>query len=126
MINKENMLKITFILVLMIITLNLPDLTINFLKKHKILDKIEYQYIAIINNEEVVANYCNVNGSVYCKFNDYTYYNVPYKKIEINRIENYYLDTYTIIIVVFGLVLLLNLSMLLIKIFLLTLKEKEF
>ena len=123
MITKEDKLKITFIIILMSITLNLPDLTINFLKKHKILDKIEYQYIAIINNEEVVANYCNVNRSknTYCKFNDYTYYNVPYKKIEINRIENYYLDTYTIIIVVFGLVLLLYLSELLIKIFLLRL-----
>ena len=120
---KINKLEIILILILMIIVLNLPDLTINFLKKHKILDKIEYQYIAIINNEEVVANYCNVNRSknTYCKFNDYTYYNVPYKKIEINRIENYYLDTYTIIIVVFGLVLLLYLSELLIKIFLLRL-----
>ena len=121
MINKENMLKITFILVLMIITLNLPDLTINFLKKHKILDKIEYQYITIINNEEIIASYCGVNGSrnTYCKFNNYTYYNVPYKKIEINRIENYYLDTYTICICVFGLVLELCLYTLLIKIFLL-------
>ena len=122
MINKENMWKITVIIILMSITLNLPDLTINFLKKHKILDKIEYQYIAIINNEEVVADYCYFNSLLndsFCKYNDYIYYNVPFKKIEINRIENYYLDTYTIIIFVFGLVLLLYLSELLIKIFLL-------
>ena len=122
-INKLKIIKLIMLIALIFITNYLFDSCLKNEKNKDYYDKIEYQYIAIINNEEVVANYCNVNGSkqVYCKFNDYTQYNVPYKKIEINRIENYYLDTYEKYICVFGFVLLLYLNMLLIKIFLLRL-----
>lgn len=126
---KNNKLKIIFILVLMIIVSNLPDLTINFLKKHKIADKIEYQYIAIINDEEVIADYCDFDSLLsdsFCKYNDYIYYNVPFKQIEINRIDSYYLSRYLNIVYSFGLVLNFGLFFQFIKTLLSALTEKEF
>lgn len=125
---KNNKLKIIFILVLMIIVSNLPDLTINFLKKHKIADKIEYQYIAIINDEEVIADYCDFDSLLsdsFCKYNDYIYYNVPFKQIEINRIDSYYLSRYLNIVYSFGLVLNFGLFFQFIKTLLSAFEEKE-
>lgn len=80
------------LIALIFITNYLCDSLLEAEKKKDYYDKIEYQYIAIINNEEVVANYCEVNSSknTYCKFNDYTYYNLPFKEVEKNRIKNYY------------------------------------
>ena len=126
---KNNKLKIIFILVLMIIVSNLPDLTINFLKKHKIADKIEYQYIAIINDEEVIADYCDFDSLLsdsFCKYNDYIYYNVRFKQIEINRIDSYYLSRYLNIVYSFGLVLNFGLFFQFIKTLLSAFVEKEF
>lgn len=125
---KNNKLKIIFILALMIIVSNLPDLTINFLKKHKIADKIEYQYIAIINDEEVIADYCDFDSLLsdsFCKYNDYIYYNVPFKQIEINRIDSYYLSRYLNIVYSFGLVLNFGLFFQFIKTLLSAFEEKE-
>ena len=81
-INKLKIIKLIMLIALIFITNYLFDSCLKDEKNKDYYDKIEYQYIAIINNEEVVANYCNVNGSkqTYCKFNDYTYYNVPFKK----------------------------------------------
>lgn len=125
---KINKLKIILILILAIIVSNLPDLTINFLKKHKIADKIEYQYIAIINDEEIIADYCDFDSLLndsFCKYNDYIYYNVPFKKIEISRRDNYYLSRYLNIVYPFGLVLIFGLFFQFIKTLLSALEKKE-
>lgn len=97
-IDKLKIIKLIMLIDLIFITNYLFDSCLKNEKKKDYYDKIEYQYIAIINNEEVVANYCNINGSVYCKFNDYTQYNVPFKKVEKNRIKNYYFKIFEMFI----------------------------
>lgn len=123
-INKLKIIKLIMLIALIFITNYLCDSCLKDEKKKDYYDKIEYQYIAIINNEEVVANYCNVNGSkqTYCKFNDYTYYNVPFKKVEKNRIKNYYFKIFEMFI---HLIKATIIFLIIIYSVALTLKEKE-
>lgn len=96
-INKLKIIILIMLIALIFITNYLCDSCLKDEKKKDYYDKIEYQYIAIINNEEVVANYCSLERA-FCKYNDYTYYNVPFKKVEKNRIKNYYFKIFEMFI----------------------------
>lgn len=73
-------------------------------------DKVEYEYYAIIDGQEVKADDCfsNLKGVSYCKIGDYKYDHVPYKSIEISRIENYYFSCFIPIIIIFFLFLIID------------------
>ena len=123
-INKLEIIILIMLIALIFITNYLFDLLLENEKKKNYYDKIEYQYIAIINNEEVVADYCGVNGSknTYCKFNDYTHYNVPFKKVEKNRIKNYYFKIFEMFIYLIKATIIFLITIYSVA---LTLKEKE-
>lgn len=121
-IDKLKIIILITLIALIFITNYLCDSCLKDEKKKDYYDKIEYQYIAIINNEEVVANYCSLERA-FCKYNDYTYYNVPFKKVEKNRIKNYYFKIFEMFIhlikaTIIFLIIILSVG--------LTLEEKEF
>ena len=44
-----------------------------------------YDYYAIIDGEEIKVDYCftNLYGTGYCKYNEYTYHNVPSRSVVV-------------------------------------------
>ena len=121
-IDKLKIIKLIMLIALIFITNYLCDSYLKDEKKKDYYDKIEYQYIAIINNEEVVANYCSLERA-FCKYNDYTYYNVPFKKVEKNRIKNYYFKIFEMFIYLIKATIIFLITIYSVA---LTLEEKEF
>ena len=121
-IDKLKIIKLIMLIALIFITNYLCDSCLKDEKKKDYYDKIEYQYIAIINNEEVVANYCSLERA-FCKYNDYTYYNVPFKKVEKNRIKNYYFKIFEMFIYLIKATIIFLITIYSVE---LTLEEKEF
>ena len=61
-------------------------------------DKVEYEYyVKPIGEDEIKMDYC-FSGAIweksYCKLDNYKYYDVEYKVVEVNRIKDYYLYKY--------------------------------
>lgn len=121
-IDKLKIIKLIMLIALIFITNYLCDSYLKDEKKKDYYDKIEYQYIAIINNEEVVANYCSLERA-FCKYNNYTYYNVPFKKVEKNRIKNYYFKIFEMFIYLIKATIIFLITIYSVA---LTLEEKEF